>query len=182
MSPSRVRADVGTGLGGVTGWHICEGSRQLADRLLIRSTRWARPVRRPGDRSEERHAPAARSVASHPDHRTDPDGSPPRTAVTTHSQIRRCPALRPGPFRSVHDLGRFLVGLSGHVQRTGKLFVPVAPSVAPIALDAWHFGALVPVVVTTRTVQGMARARSGQAPAWLLVSDRSARRGLQDQA
>ena len=56
MSPSRVWADVGTGLGGVTEWHICEGSRQLADRLLIRSTRWARPVRRPGDRSDERHA------------------------------------------------------------------------------------------------------------------------------
>src|SRR6516225_12292648 len=32
-------ADVGTGLGGVTGRHICDGSRQLADRLLIRSTR-----------------------------------------------------------------------------------------------------------------------------------------------
>jgi len=62
MSPSRVRADVGTGLGGVTGRHICDGSRQLADRLLIRSARWARPVRRPGDRSEERHATAARSV------------------------------------------------------------------------------------------------------------------------
>ena len=29
----------------------------------------------------------------------------------------------------------------------------------------------------TRTVQGMARVRSGQAPAWPLVSDRSARRG-----
>jgi hypothetical protein len=40
-------ADVGTGLGGVTGWHICDGSRQLADRLLIRPARWARPVRRP---------------------------------------------------------------------------------------------------------------------------------------
>ena len=31
--------------------------------------------------------------------------------------------------------------------------------------------------VTARTVQGMARARSGQAPAWPLSSDRSARRG-----
>jgi hypothetical protein len=29
MSPSRVRADVGTGLGGVTGRRICDGSRQL---------------------------------------------------------------------------------------------------------------------------------------------------------
>ena len=31
--------------------------------------------------------------------------------------------------------------------------------------------------VTARTVQGMARVRSGQAPAWPLVSDRSVRRG-----
>ncbi len=30
---------------------------------------------------------------------------------------------------------------------------------------------------TARTVQGMARVRSGQAPAWPLVSDRSVRRG-----
>jgi hypothetical protein len=33
------------------------------------------------------------------------------------------------------------------------------------------------VWVTTRTVQGMARFRSGQAPAWPLSSDRSVRRG-----
>jgi hypothetical protein len=31
--------------------------------------------------------------------------------------------------------------------------------------------------VTARTMQGMARVRSGQAPAWPLVSDRSVRRG-----
>ena len=36
--------------------------------------------------------------------------------------------------------------------------------------------------VTARTVQGMARVRSGQAPAWPLVSDRSVRSGLQGQA
>jgi len=41
---------------------------------------------------------------------------------------------------------------------------------------------LVVTIVTASTVQGMARVRSGQAPAWPLVSDRSARRGLQDQA
>ena len=34
----------------------------------------------------------------------------------------------------------------------------------------------------TRTLQGMARVRSGQAPAWLLVSVRSVRRGLRGQA
>jgi hypothetical protein len=32
-------------------------------------------------------------------------------------------------------------------------------------------------IVTARTLQGMARVRSGQAPAWPLVSDRSVRRG-----
>jgi hypothetical protein len=37
-------------------------------------------------------------------------------------------------------------------------------------------------IVTARHLQGMARVRSGQAPAWPLSSDRSARRGLQDQA
>ena len=36
--------------------------------------------------------------------------------------------------------------------------------------------------VTARTVQGMARVRSGQAPAWPLVSDRSVRRELRGQA
>jgi len=36
--------------------------------------------------------------------------------------------------------------------------------------------------VTARTVQGMARVRSGQAPAWPLSSDRSVRSGLQGQA
>jgi hypothetical protein len=32
-------------------------------------------------------------------------------------------------------------------------------------------------IVTAHTVQGMARVRSGQAPAWPLSSDRSVRRG-----
>ncbi|MFI7578690.1 hypothetical protein [Micromonospora sp. NPDC049497] len=40
--------------------------RQGAAMLLIRPTRWARPVPATGDRSEEGHAHAARSVASHP--------------------------------------------------------------------------------------------------------------------
>jgi len=34
----------------------------------------------------------------------------------------------------------------------------------------------------SRTLQGMARVRSGQAPAWPLSSGRSVRRGLQGQA
>jgi hypothetical protein len=59
-----------------------------------------------------------------------------------------------------------------YVQTIGKSFVPVAPTWLPFAFDAWHLGALVLVVVTARTVQGMARARSGQAPAWPLVADR----------
>ena len=39
-----------------------------------------------------------------------------------------------------------------------------------------------PVASPARTLQGMARVRSGQAPAWPLSSDRSVRRGLRDQA
>src|SRR6185437_8551398 len=67
-SPSRVRADVGTGLGGVTGWHICDGSRQQADRLLIRPARWARPgPANPGTGQMKGTHTAARSVASHPE-------------------------------------------------------------------------------------------------------------------
>jgi hypothetical protein len=36
--------------------------------------------------------------------------------------------------------------------------------------------------VTARTLQGMARVQSGQAPAWPLVSERSVHSGLQGQA
>jgi len=36
--------------------------------------------------------------------------------------------------------------------------------------------------VTARALQGMARVRSGPAPAWPLVSERSVRSGLQGQA
>ncbi len=84
---------------------------------------------------------------------------------TPNLLIRRCPYWSPGPFRSVRDLGLVPHRLSGQVQRIGKLFVPVAPNVAPI--PAWHLGGLVLVVtiVTARTSQGMARVRSGQAPA-----------------
>ena len=38
------------------------------------------------------------------------------------------------------------------------------------------------MLATASTVQGMARVRSGQAPAWPLVSDRSVRSGLRGQA
>ncbi|MGZ4619815.1 MAG: hypothetical protein ACXV3F_14155 [Frankiaceae bacterium] len=47
-------------------------------------------------------------------------------------------------------------------EASGERVCPACPGVRP---------------VTARTVQGMARVRSGQAPAWPLVSDRSARRG-----
>ena len=40
-----------------------------------------------------------------------------------------------------------------------------------------HFRIMEPPAVTAHTLQGMARVRSGQAPAWPLVSDRSVRSG-----
>jgi hypothetical protein len=90
--------------GGVIWRPVCDGSRQRADRLLIRTARWAGPAT--WNRSGERQAAAARSVASHPDAGTDPGGSPPRTAVTAHSQIRSSMCGHRDPFRSVRDLGR----------------------------------------------------------------------------
>jgi hypothetical protein len=45
-----------------------------------------------------------------------------------------------------------------------------------------HIAGPVPGPVTAWTVQGMVRVWSGQAPAWPLSSDGSARSGLQGQA
>jgi hypothetical protein len=53
-------------------------------------------------------------------------------------------------------------GLYPFVRGLARRLCPAAPGICP---------------VTARTVQGMARVRSGQAPAWPLVSDWSARRG-----
>jgi hypothetical protein len=85
---------------------------------------------------------------------------------------RRCPYWCPGPFETVRDLGRVLsaVRVCPHNREV------VRPGGSYSRLDAWHLVALVLVVVTARTVQGMARVRSGQAPAWPLSTDRSARR------
>jgi hypothetical protein len=99
MSPSRVWADVGPGLGGVTGWHICEESRQLADRLLIRTTRWARPepatrgqvrrrARRSGQiRSESPRSPKPILTTVHP--QPPPKRHTHRSADTTLEGPRR---------------------------------------------------------------------------------------------
>jgi hypothetical protein len=64
-----------------------------------------------------------------------------------------------------------------YIPRAVRCPVRLWPPSKAIAFDGWHLGALVPVVVTARTVQGMARVRSGQAAAWPLVSGRSVRRG-----
>jgi hypothetical protein len=93
VAPSRVRAEVGTGLGGVTGWHICEGSRQLADRLLIRSTRWARPEPATPGTGQMKGRPRGGQIRSESPGitGTDPSGSPPRTARNnTHRSVDQC--------------------------------------------------------------------------------------------
>jgi hypothetical protein len=85
-------ADVGTGLGGVTGWHICDGSRQLADRLLIRSTRWARPGSAIWGQVSSKARNSGRIRSESPRIAdTDPGGSPPRTARNdTHRSVDQC--------------------------------------------------------------------------------------------
>jgi hypothetical protein len=50
---------------------------------------------------------------------------------------------------------------------------------SPFALGAWHLGALALVIVTARTVQGMARAPVLAGSAWFLAGVSA---GLQDQA
>jgi hypothetical protein len=55
--------------------------------------------------------------------------------------------------------------------------LPGSGCLAVARVCAWRDVHPCPGAVTTRTVQGMARVRSGQAPAWPLSSDRSVRRG-----
>jgi hypothetical protein len=87
--------------------------------------------------------------------------------------------LRPSSRWSV-AVERLSANQAGHIPSWRGLYERYALS--PVA-DACRWLPLllspllsVAVRVTTRTVQGMARARSGQAPAWPLSSDRSARR------
>jgi hypothetical protein len=83
-------ADVGSGLGGVTGWHNCDGSRPRADRLLTRSTRWARPgSANPGTGQMKGTQTAARSVASHPHRRHRSWRQSPHNRRERHSQTGR---------------------------------------------------------------------------------------------
>ena len=114
-------ADVGTGLGGVTGWPICERSRQLADRLLIRSTRWARPESAaPGTGQKKGTPPAARSVASHPNRRHRSWRQSTQNRRERHSQIRRSGQARPGTVRCSLWAGPILQGcpsVAGVVRR-----------------------------------------------------------------
>ena len=79
-------------LGGVTGWHICDGSRQRADRPLIRSTRcgqagaWRhrRQVRRTGTHTRGQIRSESPGITG-----TDPGGSPPQPpGDDTRSPIR----------------------------------------------------------------------------------------------
>ena len=102
--------------------------------------------------------------------------------MDTDLLIRSHPYGRPDPFRSVRDLGRVPARCSwasgipegrspGGSQRGSQkaIFVPRYSGSRKLPRIA-------------RTLQGMARVRSGQAAAWPLAFGRSARRGLQDQA
>jgi len=104
---------------------------------------------------------------------------------------RRYPCGLPGPFRTVRDLGRVLVGCSwksgwrpllrfsefGALPLWTRSLIPRMAKIIPRIFQIMDASA-----VTARTLQGMARVRSGQAPAWPLVSGRSVRSGLQGQA
>ncbi len=106
--------------------------------------------------------------------------SPKRHTVTVTANGPFGPVLPPTYVLDLTDYRGHMHRPVGSVQRIRKPFVPVAPSVAPIRarLPAPLVAlVLVATVVTARTLQGMAGVRSGQAPAWPLVSDRSVRSG-----
>ena len=93
----------------VTEWHICDGSRPQGGQASDQANWWARPVpATTADRSEEGHAGAARSCASHA-------GSPtPRLVVLhpgapqRHSQI------------SCSDAGRTHAPVGARARRAGR--------------------------------------------------------------
>ena len=66
--------------------------------------------------------------------------------------------------------------------RSGRIRASNPPLICSTGIS-WHLDALVLVVTiaTARTVQGMARVRSGQSPAWPLVSGRRGCRGSDAQ-
>jgi hypothetical protein len=92
--------------------------------------------------------------------------------------IRRYPRRRSGLFRSVRDLGLVSPGCpygSGASEGCSSVWLPAW---LPTRSSLWTLPTVFKSFrVTARTVQGMARVRSGQAPAWPLSSDRSVRRG-----
>ena len=91
---------------------------------------------------------------------------------------RRYPCGLPGPFRTVRDLGRVLVGCSwksgwrpllrfsefGALPLWTRSLIPRMAKIIPRIFRVMDASA-----VTARALQGMARVRSGQAPAWPLV-------------
>ena len=88
---------------------------------------------------------------------TDPDGSPPRTAVTTHSQIRRHPYGHRHLFRSVRDLVCFPVCCSWKSGESGSRSSAWLPAWLPVVLRPRHLGAL--VLVTTSAPAPVRRPR-----------------------
>jgi hypothetical protein len=100
------------------------------------------------ERARPQPAPQARTVPAIPRQRDPPVGAaclssrfpswPARALL-----IRRFPHRHPDLFRPVRDLGHIRCALSVQVRNAARLFVVVAPSVAPTALAARVAGVLI---------------------------------------
>jgi hypothetical protein len=95
------------------------------------------------------------------------------------------PVMRRSGCRWSGAVARLSAFQAGHIPSCCGSCERCAPSLVAAACR-WSLLLLSPLLSTrrrpsgsepTRTLQGMARVRSGQAPAWLLSSDRSVRRG-----
>ena len=120
------------------------------------------------------------------------DGAPCSEAVGPLTEAARRIEADPAfavPF-SLPLQGRYQFRNSGRppmgrreVRRSSTWHHPQDPNRAALAVQLISpTGRSASPMPVTRTLQGMARIRSGQAPAWPLASGRSARRGLQGQA
>jgi hypothetical protein len=101
-------ADVGTGLGGVTGWHICDGSRQRRTASDQVNTVGHAGSAAPGTSQKKGTSTTARSVASHPARRHQ-EGSSQRKPAPPDSGPRGVGGLdgvaRPVPAEAVGRRG-----------------------------------------------------------------------------
>ena len=126
------------------------------------------PAPVPRTRIQYRHQRAA-AAGRHP----HPARSPPAGPRPGDPDHRRLQAARRNPIRGTHPPASSLTRQQHGNARTKR---PWRSSGSASATPKTT-GSSDDLVMTTRAVQGMARVRSGQAPAWPLSSDRSVRRG-----